>query len=920
MEKEAIKKQAAGAFVDIPNVHELEVQEVVQKLNTGLEQGLSDAEALRRLAAYGPNELKDHGSKNPWKILWEQLTASMVIILIIAAGISAALGDYKNALAITAIVILNAILGFSQEYKAEKAMAALKKLATPQVKVRRNAEVKMIPAHDLVPGDIVLLEAGNLVPADCRILESANLRIQEAALTGESEPVEKNPNPLTGDLPIGDKHNMAYMGTVVTYGRGQIVVLETGMKTELGRIAALMQQAVQEATPLQKRLNRLGKQLALVALAIVSVVFVLGLLRGEDPELMFMTAVSMAVAAIPEGLPAVVTIALALGAQRMLKRRGLIRKLPAVETLGSVTVICSDKTGTLTENRMTVTVLDVADSSQFDLAEYFKQNESSLQPGENKTPSLLNEQPALNLMLIGSALCNDAVLEASGDSSRDISAVGDPTEAALVVASAKLGIRKDDWEKNCPRVAEIPFDSERKRMTTVHASKGSPAPYLSQAPYVLFTKGAIDGLLDICSKVRIQDRDEPFTEAWRARVMAASDRLAKDGMRVLGLALRPLEDSPDKTHQDSWERELTFVGIAGMIDPARAEVRQAVETCKQAGIKPVMITGDHPLTAQFIGKQLGISSERSLTGQDLVKMSAAEYEKAVEEVAIYARVAPEHKLKIIEALQKLGHVVAMTGDGVNDAPALKKADIGIAMGITGTDVSKEAADMVLLDDNFATIVAAVEEGRIIYDNILKFIKYLMTTNSAEICVMLLAPFFGMPLPLLPLQILWINLVTDGPAALALGVEPGERHVMSRPPYAPNQNIFSKEMMRHILWAGLLMSFISLGVGFGYWRSGKPCWQTMVFTTLALSQMGQALAIRSSRDSLFKIGLLSNKPLLVAVVSTLVMQIAVIYVPFFQGIFKTVALSWQELATSLLLSSVIFFAVEAEKWCIRRGSR
>lgn len=892
------------------NYYELETHAVIQKLYTKLDSGLTDDEALHRLTKFGPNELKDRGAKKPWKILWEQLTAAMVVILIVAAIVSAVMGDFKNAFAITTIVVLNALLGFIQEYKAEKAMEALKRMATPQVKVCRNGSPKMVSARELVPGDMVLLEAGNSVPADGRIAESVNLRIQEAALTGESEPVEKNSGPLSGDLAIADRRNMAYMGTLVTYGRGRMVVIETGMKTELGRIAALIQETGQELTPLQKRLDHLGKQLALVALGIVSIVFALGLFRGENIQLMFMTAVSLAVAAIPEGLPAVVTIALALGAQRMLERKALIRKLPAVETLGSVTVICSDKTGTLTENRMTVTVLDVADSNRLDLADYIKR-------GKNELPSLLNEQPALKLMLIGSALCNDASL--TKQDSEDFKSVGDPTEAALVTAAAKLGILKNNLEKSCPRIAEIPFDSERKRMTTVHESKNCEFPHLNKSPYIIFTKGAVDSLLSVCDKLWVKDHEQILTEEWRKKIITANDDLAKDGMRILGLAFRFLDAAPGKAHDKTWEQKLTFVGIVGMIDPARPEVQQAVETCKNAGIKPIMITGDHPLTAQYIGKKLGFSEGRGVTGQDLIRMPAEARKKALEEVSVFARVAPEHKLKIVEALQKRGHIVAMTGDGINDAPALKKADIGIAMGIAGTDVSKEAADMILLDDNFATIVAAIEEGRVIYENIRKFIKYLMTTNSAEICIMVMGPFLGMPLPLLPLQILWINLVSDGPAALALGVEPAEKNTMTRPPYSPTENLFGRGMARHIIWVGLLMSFVSLAMGYWHWRTGHEGWQTMVFTTLALSQMGHALAIRSNQHSLFQIGLFSNKPIFLAVLVTVSLQIAVVYVPFLQNFFKTVPLTAQELLISIGLSFVVFLAVEIEKYFIRSNS-
>jgi P-type Ca2+ transporter type 2C len=898
----------------LQNAHEVEVTEVLQKLKTEMAQGLSDSEAARRFAENGPNELKDSGTKNPLMILWEQLSAAMVIILIMAAVLSGLLGDLKNAIAITAIVILNALLGFTQEFKAEKAMAALKKLTVPSVRVRRAGEIKTISSRELVTGDVVLLEAGNLVPADCRVLESFNLRIQESALTGESEPVEKNSDSIKGDIPIADKRNMAYMGTTVTYGRGQVAVLETGMKTELGRIAKLIQHAGQEPTPLQKRLDKLGKQLVVVALGIFGIVFVLGLFRGEDVRLMFMTAVSLAVAAVPEGMPAVVTIALALGAQRMLKRRALIRKLPAVETLGSVTVICSDKTGTLTENRMTVTVLDGA-GSRLDLTEYFKENEACLKPNPKTASPLLKEETAFDLLLTAGALCNDASLAPPEETSEEVCAMGDPTETALVVAAARLGVWKSDLEKKFPRVGEIPFDSARKRMTTVHQLKEMALPYFAPFPQIAFTKGALDHLIGQCTRAWMKDHEEPLTEILRERIVQANNDLAKNGMRVLGVALHPLKCEAKK---EDWESDLIFVGMIGMIDPARTEVKKAVETCKRAGIRPIMITGDHALTAQYIAHQLGISNGKILTGQDLEKLSVKELGQIVEEVSVYARVSPEHKLKIVEALQKRGHIVAMTGDGVNDAPALKKSDIGVAMGITGTDVSKEASDMVLLDDNFSTIVAAVEEGRVIYDNIRRFIKYLMTTNSSEICVMLVAPFLGMPLPLLPLQILWINLVTDGPVALALGVEPAEHHVMNRPPYPPSENLFSREMIRHMIWVGVLISSIALGIGYVYWRAANPAWQSMLFATISITQMGQALAIRSERSSLFQIGFFSNKALLIAIASTIVLQLAVIYIPFLQGIFKTVALSAQDLMVIFGFTGFIVLCIEIEKFFIRKS--
>jgi Ca2+-transporting ATPase len=899
-----------------------EITEVVSLLATEAEAGLAQGEAQRRLAEHGPNELVERGLKSPWRILWEQLTGLMVVILIVAAVVSGALGDWKDAIAILAIVVLNAVLGFSQEYRAEKAMAALKQLAVPTVKVRRDGHVIEISARDLVPGDVVLLEAGALVPADGRLLGSINLRVDEAALTGESEPVEKHSRALDRpELPVGDRLNMVYMGTVVTYGRGVAIITATGMNTELGRIAELIQTVEREPTPLQRRLEQLGRGLAVAALVIVAVVFVLGLLRGEDWQLMLLTAISMAVAAVPEGLPAVVTIALALGAQRMLKRQALIRKLPAVETLGSVTVICSDKTGTLTENRMTVTVLDVLGETQ--------QVDTLLRKGVPVADAecLPGEPPAvrsLALLTKAAALSNDAALEPAADGGYQ--AVGDPTEGALVVAAAALGLVKSELDARWPRVAEVPFTSERKRMTTVHRVGVTPeqtdAPWC-HGPYVAFAKGAIDSLLEISDRVWTGDEDVPLSDEMRARIVAANDQLAGQGQRVLGVAFRPLDGVPDEASDQAFgeaalEREMTFIGLVGMIDPPRSEVREAVQTAKAAGIRPVMITGDHPLTARQIAWELDIAADgQPLTGRDLAGMSVDDLEEVVDQVAVYARVSPEHKLKIVQAFQDRGQIVAMTGDGVNDAPALKKADIGVAMGITGTDVSKEAADMVLLDDNFATIVAAVKEGRTIYDNIRKFIKYTLTSNAGEIWVMLLAPLTGMPLPLLPLQILWINLVTDGLPGLALGVEPPERDTMRRPPHDPQENIFGQGLGRHVAWVGLLMGLVSLGMGYWTWRTGWDNWQTMLFTTLTLSQMGHALAVRS-RDSLFKVGLLSNKALLGAVLLTFVLQMAVVYVPFLQNLFKTDALSLGELLLSLVLSTVVFWGVELEKWLMRRG--
>ncbi len=897
--------------------YQLDTQQTLETLSTDSARGLNTREAEARLAQYGPNELKDQGGRSPWRIFWEQLTATMVLILIAAAVISGLLGSYKDTVAISAIVILYALLGFVQEYRAEKAMAALRRLAVPVVKVVRDGSLAEISARDLAPGDVVLVEAGNVIPADARILESVNLRIQEAALTGESEPVEKISAALPAqELPLGDRRNMAYMGTTVTQGRGTLAITATGMETELGKIAALIQGVGHTQTPLQRRLDGLGKTLAVVGLAVAALIFVLGLLRGDDPIYLLLTAVSVAVAIVPEGLPAVVTITLALGAQSMLQRRALIRRLPAVETLGSVTHICSDKTGTLTENRMTVVILDVA-GHEVDLSEVMKHGVATLDhPHHNPSTS------PFPLLLVGGALCNDAQMVADGVGDH-FHALGDPTEGALVVAAAHLGYWKADLEQTLPRLAEIPFDSDRKRMTTVHGHRaggppGDEAPPLPSWPYVSFAKGAVDGLLALSTQVWTGGEAAPLDAEWRRRILAANERLAAKGMRVLGVAVRPLAQAPAAAEMDLLESDLTFVGLFGMIDPPRREVRAAVATSRAAGIRPIMITGDHPLTALHIARELGIAqNDRVLTGLDLERLPVGELAAAVEDVSVFARVSPEHKLKIVQALQEKGQIVAMTGDGVNDAPALKKADIGVAMGITGTDVSKEAADMVLLDDNFATIVAAVEQGRVIYDNIRKFVKFSVAGNLGKVLVMLLAPFLGKPLPLLPLQLLWLNLLTDGLLGLGLGVEPAERGTMRRSPYAPGESIFSRGAGVHIIGVGVLIGALGLAVGSWYYFTGHPAWQTMVFSTLAFAQMWQALGARSTRDSLFTLGIFSNPTLLAMLGITFALQLAVIYVPVMQAVFNTKPLLPTDLGIALALSSIIFIAIELEKWLARR---
>lgn len=904
--------------------------EVLESLSTDLESGITVEEVEQRRAIYGRNELIETGGKSAWVILWEQFTSVMVLILVGAAVISALVGDWKDAGVISAIVILFGVLGFIQEYRAEKAMAALKRLAEPVVRVRRGGRVLEISALELVPGDVVLLEAGNKIPADCRLLEVANLRVEEAALTGESEPVEKETGPIHGenDIPLGDRKNMAYMGTLVTYGRGVAVVVETGMSTELGRIAGMIQNVQKETTPLQKKLDQLGKVLGVLAVAVGCLIFILGILRNQELALMIMTTVSVAVAAVPEGLPAVVTITLALGAQRMLRRHALIRKLPAVETLGSVTVICSDKTGTLTENKMAVTILDVA-GHKLDLTE--RAAKGHLAIGAMASNDRAAPDPAIRFLLISGALCNDAVLRHDEDQ-REFSTIGDPTEGALVLAAAKFGLMKKDLERCLPRVAELPFDSDRKRMTTIHRLNGTSMPGCEDifrnltndrrdnaaTDYLAIVKGSVDGIIDNATMIWEDGRPLPMTEAIRSRVIEANDTLAANGMRVLGVGVRPL-DSLDKANNAlETETEIVFVGLVGMIDPPRAEVKEAVKTCKTAGIRTIMITGDHPLTAAYIARDLGISNgeARTVTGLELERMTDDELKEVVEKAAVFARVSPEHKFRIVEALQSQGHIVAMTGDGVNDAPALKKANIGVAMGITGTDASKEAAEMVLRDDNFATIVAAVEEGRTIYDNLKKFIKFSIAGNIGKILVVMVGLIIGMPLTLLPLQLLWLNLLTDGFLGLGLGLEKSERNVMKRPPYLPGESIFARGMGWHIGWLGLFIGVAAFGIGFGYWRAGSESWQTMIFTSLAFMQIAQALAIRSSSDSLFSIGLMSNRALVGMIAVVFVLQLAVIYIPLMQRTFGTYPLSAFDFAVTVAMGVALFAAVEFEKWRTR----
>jgi Ca2+-transporting ATPase len=914
----------SAAAAGVPEWHLVSVEDALRSLESDAHAGLTEAEAAARLRVHGPNAIREGRRRGPARMLLDQLTDFMILVLLAAALISGLIGDLTDTVVILVIVLLNAIIGFAQEYRAERAVAALRALAAPSARVLRGGERRTIAAADLVPGDIVLLEAGNAVAADLRLLDAAQLRIEEAALTGESQPVEKHTRALAeAQLALGDRRNMAYKGTLIVGGRGFGVVVATGMDTELGRIARLLQQEEEVKTPLQKRLVRFGRVLSIAVLVICAILFVTGWLRGEPLLLMALTAISLAVAAIPEALPAVVTVSLAVGARRMVGKQALIRKLPAVETLGSVTYICSDKTGTLTLNRMRV------EETWVD-GRLMRSAEGGVRSGEPDFHSALRTPHSA--LFTALALSNDAHADKDGK------VFGDPTEVALFEAARQAGFDKQSLIALAPRVAEIPFDSERARMTTIHRGGGEvpslapdtpPPPPPSFPPpegegsepsthgVIAFIKGAPETLLPLCRDALGADGLAAFDHAQIAQVV---ERMAADGLRVLAFALRRLPEVPKELTADAVESDLSFIGLVGLLDPPRPEAGEAVALCVAAGITPVMITGDHPATARTIARQLRIGDDELevMTGAELAQLPLADFERRVERVRVYARVAPEQKIKIVKALQDRGEFVAMTGDGVNDAPALRRADIGVAMGCGGTDVAREAAHMVLLDDNFATIVAAVREGRRIFDNIRKFIKYTMTSNSGEIWTIFLAPFLGLPIPLLPIHILWINLVTDGLPGLALAAEPEERGIMRRAPRPPNESIFAHGMWQHIIWVGLLMGGVSLLTqAFAlYERWGH--WQTMVFTVLTLSQLGHALAIRSERESLFAQGVASNLPLAGTVLLTVALQLAVIYVPFLNPIFRTAPLSAGELVLCLALSCVVFAAVEIEKLLVRRG--
>jgi P-type Ca2+ transporter type 2C len=848
--------------------------------------GLSAHEAGQRLEQSGPNILKEGARRSPLMMIVDQFKDLFIIILLIAAVIAGVVGDPVEAYAILAIVVLNAVIGFFQEFRAEKAIAALRGMAAPTATVLRDGAPAAVAAADIVPGDVVLLEAGNIVPADMRLLESAQLRAAESALTGESVPVEKHIRPLEdATLPLGDRANMVYSGTAITYGRGSGLVVATGMQTELGRIAHMLEEEKVSRTPLQHRLDLFSKKLALVILAVVAVIFATGLVQGQPLVLMFLTAVSLAVAAIPEALPAVITISLAFGAKKMVKQNALIRHLPAVETLGSVTCICSDKTGTLTMNKMTVEAVH---------------DGTALFEGP-RLPGFAAGGPQQETLLRAMALSNDAYVDAGGV------IYGDPTETALWQFAREKGFDKAALEKAFPRIAELPFDSERKMMTTLHRC--------ADGSIVAFTKGALESVLAHCP--------QPLegSPADNSALYAAADGLAGQGLRVLGFAMRRWEHEPAELLTSHVETQLRFIGLAGLIDPPRDEAREAVELCRSAGIRPIMITGDHPVTARAIAGRLSIinGDDEVLTGRELEQLSLEAFERKVDHIGVYARVAPEQKLKIVRALQDRQQFAAMTGDGVNDAPALKSANIGIAMGITGTDVAKEASDMILLDDNFATIVKSVREGRRIYDNIIKFIMYSLTSNAATIWLIFLAPFLGLPLPLVPIQILWMNLLCDSFPGLALTAEPADPRVMQRPPRPYGEGVFASGRALFMMVVGLLSGLASLAFLFFAVRHDLP-WQTMLFTSLVLGRMAVALGVRSGSESFFRTGVSGNMALLGAIILTCALQFLIVYVPVMQPVFKTQQLSVQELGITILLSFVPLLIIEAVKLTRRLAGR
>ncbi|MEH2233184.1 MAG: cation-translocating P-type ATPase [Nostoc sp.] len=932
--------------------HSLEVDKALDLLDSNADSGLTPQEIQQRLQKYGPNELEEIAGRSAWEILLDQFKNIMLLMLIGVALISGFLDlmalrsgslkpgevPFKDTIAILAIVILNGILGYVQESRAEKALAALKKMTSPLVRVIRDARLVEIAAKELVPGDVMLLEAGMQIAADGRLLEQSNLQVRESALTGEAEAVNKQASlKLPEETSLGDRLNVVFQGTEVVQGRAKVLVTNTGMTTELGKIAAMLQAVESEPTPLQQRMTQLGNVLVTGSLILVAIVVAGGVIKDggfKNIQELLEVSLSMAVAVVPEGLPAVITVTLALGTQRMVRQNALIRKLPAVETLGSVTTICSDKTGTLTQNKMVVQSISTNNKT------FRVSGEGYAPTGDfqlNGQKISLEESPEISALSVACAVCNDSVLQKEQG---EWAILGDPTEGALLTLAGKAGIEKDQWNSKLPRVAEFPFSSERKRMSVIAKVEGiatgeassrgidpAIADFLQSEPYLMFTKGSPELTLARCTQIHLGNDTATVTEAQRQKILAENDLMASKGLRVLGFAYKPLLEIPPEGSDETSEQGLVWLGLVGMLDAPRPEVRAAVQECREAGIRPVMITGDHQLTARAIATDLGIAQEgdRVLTGQELQRMTDQELEQNVDLVSIYARVSPEHKLRIVQALQRRGRFVAMTGDGVNDAPALKQADIGIAMGITGTDVSKEASDMVLLDDNFATIVSATKEGRVVYTNIRRFIKYILGSNIGEVLTIAAAPLIGLGgVPLTPLQILWMNLVTDGLPALALAVEPPEPDVMQRPPFSPRESIFARGLGSYMIRIGIIFAIISIALMWWAYQhthaagyQGNPeTWKTMVFTTLCIAQMGHAIAIRSNNRLTIEMNPFSNIFVLAAVVVTTILQLMLVYVPPLRDFFGTHYLNMQELGVCIGFSALMFVWIEAEKIFLR----
>ena len=924
--------------------HTVAIDKTLQQLSSNKDAGLSSQQVSERLQQYGPNELEETGGRSPWSIFVDQFTNIMLLMLIGVAVISAFLDIRSNtfpkdAIAIFSIVILNGILGFFQEQSAEKALAALKNLASPLVRVLRDGKTSDIAAKELVPGDVMLLEAGVKIAADGRLIECSNLQVRESALTGEALAVTKQAElELPADASLGDRLNLIFQGTEVVQGRAKAIVTNTGMQTELGKIATMLQSVESEPTPLQQRMSQLGNVLVSGALSLVAIVVIGGMITFQNGSLGFDTSrweellevsLSMAVAVVPEGLAAVVTVTLALGTRRMVKRNALIRKLPAVETLGSVTTICSDKTGTLTQNKMVVQLVSTGDCTVAVAGEGYAPIGDFTDRHTSAQINNLEEYPELESLLIACAVCNDAVLQ---QEQQEWQILGDPTEGALLCVAGKAGIYKEKQSQLLPRTAEFPFSSERKRMSVIcqvpgrSKHSGFPAEKGQQPNYLMLTKGSPELTLERCKGIIVGDRVQALTQEMRDRILAENNNMASGGLRVLGFAYKLWENLPPEGSEETSEQDMIWLGLVSMLDAPRPEVREAVRKCRDAGIRVVMITGDHQLTAKAIAYDLGIATEgdRVLTGQELEKLSQEELKQQVEQVSVYARVSPEHKLRIVQALQSWGKFVAMTGDGVNDAPALKQADIGIAMGITGTDVSKEASDMVLLDDNFATIVAAAEEGRVVYSNIRRFIKYILGSNIGEVLTIAAAPLIGLGgVPLTPLQILWMNLVTDGVPALALAVEPAEPNVMKRPPFSPRESIFARGLGSYMIRIGIIFAILTIAMmswAYGYTHSpghGDPdAWKTMVFTTLCLAQMGHAIAIRSNTQLTLELNPLSNVFVWGAVIVTTILQLMLIYVPPLRAFFGTHYLTGFELLVCFGFSALMFVWIEMEKLFLR----